>query len=158
MSEISTLKVIKNDFGAFLLAIFGPISLIISGYVAVTGVLPRFRGRGGGAVDPETNTLFLVASAILTVILFLLLLRRISRLKRILRTGPRVQALVTGISFVKDRGRVEFRYVHEGRLHDSGCAIMKNPTTEALTKDEQIEVAIDPANPKKALIVELFAR
>lgn len=35
---------------------------------------------------------------------------------------------------------------------------MKNRTTEALSKDGQIEVAIDPANPGKAPIVRLFAR
>ena len=158
MSEISTLKVIKNDLGAFLLTIIGPIFLIISGYAAVTGGIPSFRGRGGGTVDSETGTALFVGAAILTVLLFLLLFRRISRLRRILSSGPRAQALVTGIEFVKDRGRVEFRYVHDGRQHDTGCAIMKNQSTEALTKDAKIEVAIDPANPGKALIVQLFAR
>ncbi len=158
MSRISTLKVIKNDLGAFLLTIVGPVFLIISGYAAVTGGIPQFRRRGGGSVDPETATALFAASALLTVILFLLLFWRISRLKRILRTGPRAKALVTGIGFVKDRGRIEFRYVHDGRQHDTGCAIMKNATTQALTKGTQIEVAIDPAKPGKALIIELFAR
>lgn len=158
MSEIATSKVIKNDLGAFLLTIIGPIFLIISGYAAVTGGIPEFRRRGGGSIDSETATALFVGSAVLTVLLFLLLLWRISRLKRILRTGPRVKAMVTGIAFVKDRGRVEFRYVHDGRLHDTGCAIMKNKTTQALTKGTQIEVTIDPANPGKALIIQLFTR
>ena len=158
MSEISTIKVIKNDFGAFLLTIFGPIMLALSAYTAVTGVVPAYRRRGGGTIDPDTSSALFVGSAILTIVLFLLLLRRISRLKRILRTGPRALAMVTGIGFVKDRGRVEFRYVHEGRLHDSGSAIMKNPATQELAKGTQVEVALDPANPKKALIIQLFER
>lgn len=158
MSEISTFKVIKNDFGAFLLTIIGPIFLGISGYAAVTGGIPEFRRRGGGSIDSETATALFIGSVILTVVLFLLLLWRISRLKRILRTGPRAKAVVTAIGFVKDRGRIEYRYVHDGRLHDTGSAIMKNQATQALAEDDQIEVAIDPTNPRKALIVQLFER
>jgi hypothetical protein len=95
-------------------------------------------------------------SVLLTMFLFFLLARRISRIKRILADGPRAEATVLDIDFEKDRGRVEFEYSHDGQKYKTATAIMKNKQTEELAAGDEIEVAVDPTNPRRALIVELY--
>jgi hypothetical protein len=63
---------------------------------------------------------------------------------------------VTGISFIKDRGRIEFKYYYQGKNHQTGNAVMKNKYTETISVGDEIEVAIDPGKPRKALIVSLY--
>ena len=156
MKEISTGKVIKNDYAAFLMTIGGPIFLAISAFTAAFGLIPSVRGRGGQDVDPQFAVGMCVVAAILTVLLFVLLAKRIAKIKRILNTGPRVTATITDINFFKDRGRVEFQYTHDSHEHNTGAAIMKNKQTETFAVGSQIEVALDPEHPSKAMIVELY--
>lgn len=156
MSKVSTGKIIKNDYAAFLLTIGGPISLAISGFAAVFSFIPGGRGQAGQAVDPQFARGMCVVAALLTVLLFALLAKRISRLKRIIGTGPRATATVREIGFFKDRGRVEFEYVHDGQQYQTRTAVMENKQTKALVSGSEIEVAMDPMNPEKALIVQLY--
>jgi hypothetical protein len=156
MNRVSTGKIIKNDYAAFLMTIGGPIALAISAFTAFYGFVPHLRGRGGQEVDPQSAIVICVVAGLVTVLLLLMLAKRISRLKRILQTGSKLIATVTDVAFFKDRGRVEFHYIHDGEDIHAGTAIMKNKETEAIISGAQIEVAIDPANPKKALIVRLY--
>jgi len=96
------------------------------------------------------------AAVVVTVILFVLLARRIARIKATLVSGPRVKAKVLGIGFMKDRGRVEFEYTLEGQHYASGAAIMKNKQTTAISPGDEIEVAIDRADPTRAFVVDLY--
>ncbi len=156
MNRVSTAKMVKNDYAAFLMTIGGPIALAISAFTAFYGFVPRLRGRGGQEVDPQSAVVICVVAGLVTVLLLFMLAKRISRLKRILQTGPRVVATVSDVAFFKDRGRVEFQYIQDGEDIHAGTAIMKNKETEAIIPGAQIEVAIDPENPKKALIVRLY--
>ena len=128
MKAVSTGKIIKNDYAAFLMTIGGP----------------------------QFAVGMIVVATILTVLLFVLLAKRIAKIKRILNTGPRATATITDISFFKDRGRVEFQYTNNSQEHNTGAAIMKNKQTETFTAGSQIEVVLDPERPSKAMIVELY--
>lgn len=156
MMEASVGKIIKNDYLAFVLAIGGPIALGISGFAFGLGMVPAWRGRGGQTVDEPFKAALCIAACVLTGLLFALLTRRIARIKRILRAGPRATAVIADVGFFKDRGRVEFEYEHAGRKHRSGTAIMKTRQTAAFAPGAKIEVAVDPRNPSKAFIVELY--
>jgi hypothetical protein len=156
VNSVSTGRVIKNDFAAFVMTIGGPIFLAISVFAAVFGFLPEVRGRGGQDIDPRAALALCAVAGFVTVLLFAMLARRISRIKRVLQTGPRALATVSEIDFIKDRGRVEFQYTYNGEAHHAGMAIMKNQQTEAIATGSEIEVALDPANPGKALIVQLY--
>lgn len=162
MNQISVGKIIKNDYAAFLLTILGPVFLVGSVYIAVVGFIPRFGRfaslRKSNAVHPLEAQIYIWVALILTGILFLFLVKRISRLKRILETGHRTKATVTGISFYKDRGRIEFQYVYRGKKHSTGTAIMKNKQTEKIAVGNEIDVAVDQQNDKKAFIVSLYLK
>ena len=156
MNKVSVRKIILNDYAAFLLTVAGPIMLAISGFTAVFGFIPRFRLRGGQAVGPEAATIAFVIAVVLTLLLLFLLARRISRISRILASGPRTRAKVLNIAFFKDRGRMEFEYPHDGEIQTTGTAIMKNKHTTAIGVGDEIEIAIDRSDPSRALVVGLY--
>jgi hypothetical protein len=97
-----------------------------------------------------------VIAVVVTVVLFYLLSRRISRIKRILADGSRTKARVLQIGFVKDRGRIEFEYTHNGRQYRTGVAVMKNKQTTAISQGDEIEVAVDPDDPRNAFVLQLY--
>jgi hypothetical protein len=156
MRQPSIGKIILNDYASFLLAIGGPIALAITAFTAALGFIPRAGARGGRAVDPQFAAAACVFAVIITVLLLFLLARRISRIKRILAAGPRTKASVLDVGFFKDRGRIEFEYTHNGRQYTTGTAIMKNKQTTAISPGDEIEVAVDPDNPRKAFVVQLY--
>ncbi|HUE71078.1 MAG TPA: DUF3592 domain-containing protein [Pirellulaceae bacterium] len=156
MHQVSTRKIILNDYVAFLLTIGGPIALAISAFTAVFGFIPSIRNRGGQEVDPQFIIGMCVVAVVLTLLLFFLLWRRIARIRNILATGPRTKAKVLGIGFFKDRGRIDFEYTHNGQQYATGTAVMKNQQTTSIAAGDEIEVALDPENPLKALIVHLY--
>jgi hypothetical protein len=156
MPTPSLSRIILNDYGAFLLAIGGPIALVISAFTAAFGFIPSIRGRGGQEVDPQFMMGMCVVAGIITILLFFLLSRRISRIKRILIDGQRTRAKVLEISFFKDRGRIEFEYTHGDQQHKTGAAVMKNKVATAISPGDEVDVALDPDNSRKALVVQLY--
>ena len=156
MAEASIGKIIKNDYAAFLLVVGGPIALGIAGLTLALGFIPRARGAGGQEVHPQVVIAMGIVAIVITALLLALLARRVSWIKRVVRTGPKAQAVITAVAFFKDRGRVEFEYAHAGQTLRSGTAIMKNRQTESYASGVKIEVAIDLKNPLKALIIELY--
>lgn len=153
MQRVSVLKVIWNDYLAFLLTIGGPIMLSLAAFTAIFGFIPGHRGQ---TVGPQVVWGMTIFDVLLTVLLLVLLARRISLIKKVLATGPRTTAKVQQIWFFKDRGRVEFEYLHGGQQRNAGMAIMKNAQTTLLKPGSEIEVALDPANPDRALVVQLY--
>jgi hypothetical protein len=156
MSHPSTAKIILNDYAAFLLTIAGPIAIAIAAFTATFGFIPSIRNRGGGEVDPSFIVGMCVVTAFIAVLVFFLLVRRISRIKRILADGVRTKAKVLEVGFFKDRGRIEFEYRHNGQEHRTGVAVMKNNQTTAVSPGDEIEVALDPENAGKAYVVQLY--
>jgi hypothetical protein len=156
MSQASTGKIIMNDYAAFLLTIGGPIALAISAFTAAFGFIPSIRHRGGQQVDPQFIMGMCVVAVVVTMLLFYMLSRRISRIKRILADGSRTKAKVLEIGFIKDRGRIEFEYTYGGQQHRTGTAVMKNKQTTAISPGDEIEVALDPVDPRRAFVVQLY--
>ena len=150
-------KLLKNDYLALLAAIFGPVALGIGGYVAVTGSIPRRAARGGEVIVANGVDLpWLIGASILAIVLFFVLYRRFAHIKHVLANGNREQATILDVSFFKDRGRVEFEYAHGGQTYRTGTAIMKNRQTLAFQPNDVVEIALDPADPAKAYITELY--
>jgi len=156
MHKVSLRKIILNDYAAFLLAIGGPISLVIPAFTAAFGFIPNIRNRGGNEVGPEFIVGMWAVAVLVTVFLFWLLVRRIARIKDVVTNGVRARAKVLWISFDKDRGRVEYEYAYQGLEYLRGTAIMKNKETEAIRIGDEIEVAFDHSAPKRAFIPRLY--
>jgi len=110
MRKVLVRKIILNDYVAFLLTVGGPVALALSAFTATMGFIPSIRNRGGQEVDPQFIIGICAVAVIVTVLLFFLLSRRISRIKSILADGPRAKATVLWIGFVKDRRRLSCSY------------------------------------------------
>lgn len=156
MQSISVKRTILNDYAAFLLTITGPIFLVLSITGSVFGFLPEVKRPGSIPVTPQTALLGAVVSLVLTAVLFFFLFRRIARIRRIIQTGERVEGGITDIRFIKDRGRVSFRYLLNGEVVEGGAPVMKNATTLQLIPGTVVELALDPEDPSKAIVVELY--
>ena len=156
MQSISVKRTILNDYAAFLLAITGPIFLVLSIAGGVFGFLPEVKRPGSIPVTPETAVVGAIASLVLTLVLLFLLYRRIARIRRIIQTGERVEGGITDIRFIKDRGRVTFRYLLNGQVVEGGAPVMKNATTLQLIPGTVVELALDPEDPSRAIVVELY--
>lgn len=156
MQSISVKRTILNDYAAFLLAITGPIFLVLSIAGGVFGFLPEVKRPGSIPVTPETALVGGVVSLALTAVLFYFLFRRIARIRRIIQTGNRVEGGITDVTFIKDRGRVNFRYVLNGQVLEGGAPVMKNATTLQLIPGTVVELALDPEDPSTAIVVELY--
>ncbi len=156
MRPVSVIKIILNDYFAFLLTVGGPIAIAISAFTAIFGFIPNIRNREGKEVNPQFIFGMSIVAVVLAVLLVFLLFLRISRIKNILAHGIHAKAKVLEIWFFKDRGRVEFEYTHNGQKHTTGTAIMKNKQTIAMVPGDEIEVAIDPDNAHRAFIVPLY--
>ena len=156
MQSISVKRTILNDYAAFLLAITGPIFLVLSIAGGVFGFLPEVKRPGSIPVTPETAVVGAVLSLVLTVVLLFMLYRRIARVRRIIQTGERVEGGITDIRFIKDRGRVTFRYLLNGQVVEGGAPVMKNATTLQLIPGTVVELALDPEDPSRAIVVELY--
>ena len=156
MQSISVKRTILNDYAAFHLALTGPIFLVLSIAGGVFGFLPEVKRPGSIPVTPETAVFGAVVSLVLTVVLLFFLFRRIARIRRIIQTGQRVEGGITSVTFFKDRGRVNFRYPVNGEVIEGGAPIMKNATTLQLIPGTVVELALDPEDPSRAIVVELY--
>jgi hypothetical protein len=152
----STSKILLNDYAAFLLAIGGPIAIAVSALTAAFGFIPSIRNRGGQEVDAQFTVGMCVVAGVFAVLMFVLLLRRIAHIKRVLASGVRTSAKVLEVGFFKDRGRIEFEYTHHGQEHRTGIAVMKNKETTAISPGDEIELALEPENAAKAYVVQLY--
>ena len=156
MQRVSVGRILKNDYGAFLSACFGFVFLGISVYIAASGKTPVFNRLRHSLKFAAASWVSFAVMVILMALFFILLAKRIAHIRRILETGPRTFATVTGIYFDRDRGRIDYQYMDGGQKYTSGTAIMKNKQTKEIAVGDEIEVAIDPRNSKKALILFLY--
>jgi membrane-bound metal-dependent hydrolase YbcI (DUF457 family) len=142
--KASLLQIIWNDGVSFLSA------AVIVGFWAVFFFMPYI--KKGWHSDANLAYIFAAISAAALVVIFW----RVRLIKGIIENGIEAKATISSISFYKDRGRVEYIYNHEGQKYMRGNGIMKTKRTKNLRVDDTVIVMIDPGNPGKALIRDLY--
>ncbi|MFC1851725.1 hypothetical protein ACFL27_16160 [candidate division CSSED10-310 bacterium] len=152
----SARAIIKNDSVAFLMLIGGPIFLAIGIFALVFGFLPDSDVLIGQQVNDTFAVSLCILAGILTVVLFVLLARRVSYFKTILLSGHRAVATIREIDFIKDRGWVVFEYEYQGHSYQTRATIMKNDLTRNISMGDELAIAINPDNPSQALLVILY--
>jgi hypothetical protein len=152
----SAFQILKNDALSFV-AIILPV-VMWGVYIAVTFFGVSFESKRSGTVVENSggSPFFLIAPVVLTVLGAALLSWRITSIGKLFETGERVVGKITGISFVKDRGRIEFSYNYKKQKFQSGSAIMKNSKTQRYRSGDQVILIIDAANPNKVLVQDLY--
>lgn len=140
----STTKIIQNDYPTLLSFIF---PIVMSGlylYLVISG------NTG------TTNLTLSIIFACITLISIAVLIWRIQTIKNICNDGLEVIAMISNVSFFRDRGRVDYIYTHQGQKHISGNAIHKTKQTQALSVGMEVIIMVDRNNPKRAFIRDLY--
>lgn len=84
------------------------------------------------------------------------LLWRIGRIRRLFRRGVGVTGYVTHVQFSRDRARVDFVYEHKGERFGAWMPLHQNREVLALRVSQPVEVLVDEAEPRRAIIRHLF--
>lgn len=153
-SRPSMFRIVQSDYltGLSILVVVVFWGMYVA--IAYFGFFPGLRGR-----SPLTGSdapFFLDLSIIATLIAVPLIIWRIHSFHSIFVRGVEVTGRITSISFFRDRGRVEYTYVYQGKSYESGNAIHKTGRTKTLQPDSEITLVVDRENPKRALIRDLY--
>jgi hypothetical protein len=150
----SITQIIKNDYGA-LLALLLPVAMW--GLYMATGYFGFSFGRSGrSTVKAGDAPVFLVAALVATLIGVSFFIWRIRSFQSLFANSEEIIGWIVSVSFVKDRGRVEYTYTVQGQSYVSGNAIHKTRATEALIEGDEVALIVDRANPKRAVIKDLY--
>jgi hypothetical protein len=138
----SSLKIILNDYAAFLSLMFCMIAPGLYLYDALIAENPSqgFRWIAIG--------MFLLA--------FLFLATRFISIISLYNSGIETTAVINEIGFFRDRGYIKYIYSLDNKKYASRITVMKNKSTEKYQIGNEVEVMVSRENPKKSLIKELF--
>ena len=106
--------------------------------------------------EPRARLLFLNLFLGGLVIGVPLAIWRIRTVQKIFSNGIEVTGQIKDIFFHRDRGTVQYAYTYQGQEILSGNAIMKTGQTKKLRPGDQLVLLINPDQPKRALIRDLY--
>jgi hypothetical protein len=154
-SKPSIIRIIQSDYVALIGVLVPIVSLIMYIAVAYFGYFPGLRGRDpiqGTEGAPVFLTLFIIGLVLGVPLAFW----RIRTIQQLFSKGIEVVGQITNVSFYRDRGRIEYSYSHGGQAYAGGNAIMKTRQTQQLRSGNQVVLLVNPDEPKRALIRDLY--
>lgn len=137
----SLIRTIQTDYTAFLAFLFP---------VIFWGLYLFFTFSSMDAAGFADISIAVTAAGLL------ILLWRYWLLRSVFHDGVEVPGVVSDIYFFRGRGRVSYIYTYQGQKYISGNAINKTKRTRSLVQGEQVTLVIDPNNPKRAFIRDLY--
>lgn len=154
MQQPSLLKIIQSDYLARL-GVLGPIVCWVL-YVdaAYFGILGRFFSRS--RTTDNDPSFFLYLSLIVTVVGLGVLFWRIRGFRSTFTRGVPVLGRVTNVNFFRGRGTVEYTYNYNGQSYNGGNSISETGRTKLLRPGQELTLLVDPSNPKRAIIPDLY--
>ncbi len=152
--QFSLLRVVQSDYAAFLSLMFPTVAWAIYIAIANFGYFPAFRGHE--ALGSEAAPFFLYAGLVTTVICVPLFVWRLHFFRTLYRHGVQVMGCITSVSFQRDRGRIEYSYMREGKTYSSYAAVMKTARTRGLAPESDVTLLVDQSNPQRSLIFDLY--
>ena len=141
--KYSIIKVIVNDWPALASSIGIPFIWLI--HYAFPYI---------SKVNEQTPLLLPI---VVTNALVVVLWWRIKRVAWFFNNGIAASGKVVLLRIVKDRGRIEFTFNHQGGNFSAWSPIHKTKRVLSLVPGTNIEVLFDAENPTKAIIKELYA-
>ena len=138
----SLFRVISTDYPSFLSVLFP----IVFGSFSIYFFFTR----------NDAFQLFLLLAIGVTVVGVPVLVQRYRLISSVFADGSEAKGVVTGLSFFRGRGRVEYSYTFKGEKQVSANAINKNSRTRKLRVGEAVTVLVDRNNPKRAFIQEIY--
>ena len=138
----SLFRVISTDYPSFLSVLF-PIAF---GGFSIYFFFSR----------NDAFQLFLLLAIAVSVVGVPVLIQRYRVISSVFENGTAAKGVVTGLSFFRGRGRVQYSYTFQGEKQTSDNAINKNGRTRKLRVGQKVTVLVDRNNPKRAFIREIY--
>jgi hypothetical protein len=138
----SLFRVISTDNSSYLSVLFPIVFGLFSIYFFFSG--------------NDALRLFLPLAIGVTVIGVPVLIRRYRAITSAFTEGAQTKGTITGIGFFRGRGVVKYSYTFQGKQHASDNAINKNGRTRQLKIGQKVTVLVDPRDPKRAFIQEIY--
>jgi hypothetical protein len=145
-------RIIKTDYLSSLAVILPLIGFVLYVLTGVFGLHIIRRGE-----DVTYAPLFLRMALIATVIGVPLLFWRLKSIQSLFARAIEVPGTIVSANFHRGRGRIEFIYFVQGVEYSGGAAVQENATVSRLLSRDEAIVVVDPSNPKKAFLRDLFA-
>jgi hypothetical protein len=108
------------------------------------------------ATENDASRLFLFLATGVTVIGVPILIQRYRTISSVFANGIQTMGVVNSVGFFRGRGRVEYTYTFQGEKQTSSNAINRNSRTRNLRVGQSVKVLVDPDNPKRAFIQEIY--
>lgn len=141
--KFSISKTVWTDWPALAVSVGIPILWVIH------FAFPLLRS---GAESSPPVAIAIVGTGLCAIILAW----RIHRVFRLFAAGRTAPATITRVKIVRDRGRLEFAFEHEGELVRSWTPVHKNKAVLALEPGDVVETLFDPNNPTTAIVTHLY--
>jgi len=138
----SLFGVISTDYPSFLSVLFPIVFGGFSLYFFFTG--------------NDALRLFLPLTIGVAVVGVPVLVQRYGTISSVFTDGTPTSCVLTGISFFRGRGRIEYSYTLQGEKQVSGSAINNNSRTRKLSVGQTVTVLVDRDNPKRAFIRDIY--
>lgn len=152
--QFSLLRVIQSDYVVFLSLMLPAVTWTIYLVIANFGYFPALRGHE--SLGSEATPFFLYAGLVTTIIGVLLFVWRLHFFRTMYQHGIQVVGYITSVSFIRDRGRIEYTYLCEGKTYCNYAAVMKTARTRGLAPETAVTLLVDQSNPQRSLILALY--
>ncbi|WP_440946113.1 DUF3592 domain-containing protein [Methanosarcina sp. T3] len=130
---------------AFILVVWG--LYIISAYFSGL-LIPRLTA---------SDAPFYLQMAICAVVLLVpVIVWRLKYYNKMFKGADEVTGYITAIRFYRDRGRVRYEYTYKNEKHSAKNRILKSGRTKYYQLGDEITLMVDPENPKKAIIKDIY--
>lgn len=154
-SPNSVLHIIRRDHASFALLTFVGLLWVVLLLLLVAAAALNLRLDGDdGAVVWILASIMLAA----TLVCGSLVVRRVTGIRRALASGLTVIGKIIGVGFnSEDVGSVLFEYRYAGKAYTARHATGDATATKRFEGRTEVAVAVDPENPARSYLLELFA-
>ncbi|MBI5554036.1 MAG: hypothetical protein HY917_04845 [Candidatus Diapherotrites archaeon] len=154
-TRISLKSFFWNDYFALLFSVAFLLGIGLIFYTGIYGVLnpPSPENR----LIPETDNHILGQIGLGALLTGAQLIGwRYLYIRSFFEKETRVPGKVTDWWTERDRGRIYFQYTHEDTVYENNTAVHLNAKTRSFKKGRTVTVLVDPKNPLKAIIEDLY--
>ena len=138
----SLFRVISTDYPSYLSVLFPVVFVGFTIYFF--------------AVGNDSLQLFLFLAIGVTVIGIPVLVQRYRTITSVFENGQQANGVITSLGFFRGRGNVGYSYTFQGEKLTSSNAINRNSRTRNLRVGQTVKLFVDPNNPKRAFIQEIY--
>lgn len=146
----SITSIIWTDYTAFFQA-----AILVVVWIIYIAWVPKWTSRGP-IIAPWMAPYARYFAIFITLVALTIITWRVILLRRIFRSGEKVQGKILTFSMRRDRGRVVYTYLFKGGEYQCGTNIHRTMLTKNLKAGERVTLVVDRKNPKRAYINHIY--